>query len=523
MPEPDAFHSDLLIPVLSAAAMRAADEATIHGFGIPGFTLMETAGREAARIAASLVPAPARILVCCGKGNNGGDGLVLARWLADAGYRVDVRLAAHEEALSADAAAHLAVLKRWPSSNLSLHVDWTAPFELPEADLMVDALFGTGLTSALRAPFDALVGAMNHHPAPVLALDVPSGLSSDTGAALGACIRATKTVTMGALKSGLLLGDGPESAGQVHVVDIGIPTSLLRERSAHAGSGLLSTDNWVASHLRPRTRHDHKYTTGPALIIGGSETFPGAPVLAARAAARVGSGYVVAAGPSGIRANLIEKLDAIPVASWDADRPDAAAALVEELGDRWTKARGLLIGPGLGRSDASRRLVWDVLEATTAPVVLDADALWAVANEPERVAAASGGRWILTPHDGEAARLDGGTPPAANRIERARALARAWNCVVLLKGQPSITAAPDGRVVINASGHPAAATAGTGDVLAGMVVGLLAQGLEPAVAAAAGIHIGGTAAARFVEGAPASTLIASDLIDHLPSVLGSFS
>lgn len=523
MPDLDAFDTDVLVPVLSAAAMRAADEATINRIGIPGFTLMESAGREAARIAAEMVPVGSRVLVCCGKGNNGGDGLVLARWLAEAGYRVQVCVAAPERELSGDAAAHLAILQRWPSENLTLHVDWKAPFDLQPADLIVDALFGTGLTSALRAPFDALVTALNDHPAPILALDVPSGLSSDTGEAPGACIRASATVAMGALKSGLLLGDGPDLAGKVHVAAIGIPSGVLRERTGHAGSGLLSTDAWVRSHLRPRTRHDHKYTTGPALVIGGSDDFPGAPVLAARAAARVGSGYVVAAGPASIRANLLEKLDAIPVASWDPGRPDTAEDLIASLDSRWHKARAVLLGPGLGRSDAAVALVWSLLERATAPVVLDADALWAVASDRERIASLSAGRWILTPHEGEAARLEAGLPATPNRIERVRALAREWNCVVLLKGQPSLTATPDGRVIINATGHPAAATAGSGDVLAGIVTGLVAQGLEPAVAAAAGIHIGGTAAARFVERGPAQTLIAPDLIDLLPLVLGSFS
>lgn len=523
MPEQDAFRTDLLVPVLSAAAMRAADETTINRIGIPGFTLMESAGREAARIAADMVPPGSRVLVFCGKGNNGGDGLVVARWMAEAGYHVDVRIAAPETDLSSDAATNLAILRRWPSNNLTVHADGRWPFDLPPADLIVDALFGTGLTSALRAPFEALVTAMNDHPAPILALDIPSGLSSDTGETPGVCIRATATVTMGALKSGLLLGTGPDCSGTVHVAEIGIPSGTLRERTEEPGSAWLSTDAWVQSHLRPRTRHDHKYTTGPALVIGGSDDFPGAPVLAARAAARIGSGYVVAAGPVSIRANLLEKLDAIPAASWNPADPDPADALVKALDTRWSKARAVLIGPGLGRSDEAVALVWSLLDRAVAPVVLDADALWAVAAQRERVAARSGGRWILTPHDGEAARLETGLPSPKNRIERARALARAWNCVVLLKGQPSLTATPDGRVVVNATGHAAAATAGTGDVLAGIVTGLLAQGLEPAVAAAAGIHIGGTAAARFVERGPAQTLIAPDLIELLPFVLGSFS
>ena len=510
-----------LHPVLNAAAMRAADLITIETLGIPGFTLMEMAGREAARIADSMLQGPSRVLVCCGKGNNGGDGLVVARWLADAGHTVAVRITAEANELSADAAANLAILEKLPDEvAVDIRTGWAPPFDLPASDLIVDALFGTGLTAALRHPYDTLVAAMNGHGAPILSLDIPSGLSADSGLTPGACVRADATVTMGALKHGLLLGDGPDVCGTVHVADIGIPSSVLRENARGAGGAFLSTDSWAARHLRPRTRHDHKYTTGPALIAGGSTEFPGAPVLASRAAARIGSGYVVAAGPESIRSMLIEKLDAIPVASWTgAD----AEKLIRDLGARWDKARSLLIGPGLGRDAGARELVWGLLSAFEGPVVLDADALFAVASDRERVAEASGGRWILTPHEGEASRLDNDTDAPASRVERALALARDWNCVVLFKGQPSVTASPDGRVIINATGHPAAATAGTGDVLAGIVTGLLAQGLEPFVAAAAGIHIGGTAAARFVERGPSQSLVAADIIEALPDVLRQLS
>ena len=509
-------------PVLSSAAMRAADEAAISGLGIPGFALMETAGREAARLADEFLDGPSRILVCCGKGNHGGDGLVLARWLLDAGHTVDVRVAGSNTSLSADSLQNLRILERISSAHpelpLTITLDWDGSDNLPGADLIVDALFGTGLSTALRAPFDRIVEAMNAHQAPIVALDLPSGLSADSGMALGACIQARMTVTMGALKTGLLLGDGPELAGQIHTAGIGIPLRTLQSFAREAGCGFLSTDTWVRAHLRPRTRQDHKYTTGPTLVVGGSDAFPGAPVLAARAAARMGSGYVVAAGPHAIHGQLVDKLDAIPVAGFDERQPEQ---LIETLETRWSKATALLVGPGLGRSEQRTTFLMTLLESFKGPVVLDADALWAVADQRERIAALSRGQWILTPHEGEAKRL--GSPASAFRVEWASNLAQEWNCVVLLKGQPSVTASPDGHVVINATGHPAAATAGTGDVLAGMVAGLLAQGLEPLVAAAAGIHVGGTAAACFVEGGASQSLVATDLIETLPDVLRSLS
>jgi len=515
--------ADILLPVLDAAAMRAADAFTIEELGIPGFTLMEIAGREAARMAADLLgKEPGNVLVCVGKGNNGGDGLVAARWLLEAGHHVHVLLTAAEENLSEDCRANLAVLTRRQEAGLAPNLvlmdagTWSIDdVAVLPAQLVIDALFGTGLESALRSPYDDLVRAMNAHTAPILALDIPSGLSATSGQAFDPCISAAATATMGALKAGHLLEDGPDVCGRIGVVDIGIPAGVLRKEA----SGFLSTDAWVSEDLRPRTRHDHKYSTGPTLIAGGSPAFPGAPVLASRAAARIGSGYVVALGPDTIRSTLQESLDAIPVAGWKTDipPPEAVTSLQTELDTRWSKARALLIGPGLGRDESTHDLIWSLLDRFDGPVVLDADALFAIQYDRERVAEASGGRWILTPHEGELARLDPKTH--ANRIKGVRHAASSWNCVVLAKGQPSITAAPDGRVMINGSGHPAAATAGSGDVLAGITAGLLAQGLEPFAAAAAGIHIGGTAAGHFVEQGAAQSLVATDIIDALPNVL----
>ena len=508
--------------------MRAADTYTIEELGIPGFTLMESAGREAARLAAASLSTGSRVLVIAGKGNNGGDGLVIARWLANQGHRLDVWLTAPSNQLAPDAASNVAILERLNASGLNICPadSWSAEAVSSwQGDLIVDALFGTGLESALRSPFDDIVRAINDHTAPVLALDMPSGLSATTGEAFDPCIRASTTVTMGALKTGLVIGDGPEVSGIIHTVEIGIPGQALSEAAKEAGSAFLSSDEWVSGHLRERTRSDHKYTTGPTLVVGGSDAFPGAPALAARAAARAGSGYVIAAVPASIRSTLQEQLDAIPVASWSIEQEAEVAitSLIHELGDRWRKAYALLIGPGIGRDEQATTLVWSLLSAFDGPVVLDADALFALASDRDRVAQASGGRWILTPHAGELARLDPDASGDVNLVARVRRVAAAWNCVVLSKGQPSITAHPDGRTIINASGHPAAATAGTGDVLAGIVAGLLAQGIEPMEAAAAAIHIGGTTAGQFVERGASQSLVASDLIEALPEVLRQLS
>ena len=528
----DANH--LLKPVLDAAAMRAADAFTIDELGIPGFTLMETAGREAARMAAdwidNTIPGvdPGHVAIFVGKGNNGGDGLVVARWLLQRTYHITVLLTAEPSDLSPDCAANLQILEKMMDTGavgkltLKNAGAWTAE-DLSDlnADFLIDALFGTGLESSLRSPFGDIVRALNDHPAPVLALDVPSGLSASSGRAFDPCVCAALTVTMGALKVGLLLQDGPDVCGGVQVADIGIPSAVLQQKARGTGSGFLSNDQWAASHLRPRSRQDHKYSTGPTLVVGGSAAFPGAPVLAARAAARIGSGYVVAIGPDAIRRQLQESLDAIPVSGWSAGLPtmNSVDALIADLDTRWSKAKAMLIGPGLGREDGTRDLIWALLDRFPGSVVLDAGALFAIKDDQERVAAASKGRWILTPHEGELSRLDNGALEDDNRISRIQRLSSSWNCVILAKGQPTITAAANGRVIVNSTGHPAAATAGSGDVLAGIIAGLLAQGLEPFAAAAAGIHIGGTAARQFVERGAAQSLVASDIIDALPDVL----
>jgi len=518
--------SSELSAVLSAAAMQAADAFTIEELGIPGFTLMETAGREAARLAAASLSPKAKILILAGKGNNGGDGLVMARWLMEANHTVEVFLTAPACDHSPDAATNLAILQKLDSSVIRPLDSWTVPdLAAWQGDLIIDALFGTGLERALRAPFDDIVRAINSHVVAVWSLDIPSGLSATTGQAFEPCIRATSTITMGALKTGLLISDGPDVSGRVDVVDIGIPHRVLRAHATDAACGFLSADSWVSDLLRERNRHDHKYTTGPTLVAGGSAAFPAAPALAARAAARVGSGYVLAIGPDVIRNTLQEQLDAIPVAAWatEGDAVSTMQSLIAHLDSRWDKARALLIGPGLGRDGETSGRIWALLDAFDGPVVLDADALFAVATHRDRVSRASGGRWILTPHSGELDRLDpdARSPESvdANHVARVQRVARDWNCVVLSKGFPSITAHPDGRTMINASGHPAAGTAGSGDVLAGMVAGLLAQGMESFEAAAAAIHVGGTAAGHFVERGASQSMVASDLIEVLPETL----
>ena len=511
-------------PLLTAEAMRAADRYTIEEYGLPGFTLMESAGRgcaEAIRSAYGPLDAEA-VVVLCGKGNNGGDGLVVARRLVGTGARVHVVVAGDPEALSGDSARNLDLLRQLrdedagdrltvePLDTLGALAE-TATRLAPR--LYVDALLGTGLTSDLREPIRSLVEWVNDRPAPVVAIDVPTGLHSDTGTVLGAAVRADRTVTMAAPKVGLHVGEGPSRAGAVSVVDIGIPAFVLDRAARRPGCARRTTDAAVRAWWPARAPDAYKYSVGTAMVVGGSRRFVGAPAMASRAATRSGAGYVTCACPESVQPTLASALPAVPTlplpTADDGLAPDAAATVLEERAD------ALLVGPGLGRGADTRQFVLRLLEAADGPVVIDADGLNALADAEGDWTVHADDQWVLTPHAGEFRRL-AGEVDLTDRVRTAQTYAQEWGVVLLLKGQPSVVAGPDGRTYVGSTGTPALATAGTGDVLAGQCVGLLAQGLDPVEAAAAALHLGGAAARRYAATRDERTLTAPDLVDELP-------
>lgn len=512
-------------PALTAEAMREADRYTIDTFGIPGFTLMETAGRNAAdRIEQAFGAMAGKRVVCfCGKGNNGGDGFVVARVLHARGAQVRVLAMSTPDAMSDDAAHNWRLLEQLADDHLDLTV-FNGLDDLPpyaHADLYVDALLGTGLSSELREPLNDLVDWMNTQTPPVAALDVPTGLHSDRGIILGTAVQADLTVTMGALKVGLLLNDGPATAGRVDVVEIGIPRFVIERENIREGCARLPTAAVVRSWLPRRPRDAHKYSVGLAMVVGGASGLTGAPVMASMAAARVGAGYVTCACPRSIQPILAGKMTevatlALPETSDGAiDERDALVALKGRL----EKARALLVGPGLGRQADTARFIRTLLQTTDLPTVIDADGLNALAETPDLLADHADGRWILTPHAGEFRRLTGGETDLSDRIRVVRDYAQRWNCILMLKGMPGVIGSPDGTAYINATGNPALASAGTGDVLAGLCVGLLAQGLAPLQAALCALHLGGAAADRYAGRRYPATMMAADLLDELPHVL----
>lgn len=505
--------------------MREADRRTIESFGVPGFTLMESAGRAAADVALSMLTDRLldRVVCLCGKGNNGGDGFVIARTLSQHGVHVDVCLVGDSNQLTEDAARNHGLVVELAEKVSNLRVVAYSGLEALEtltgAALYVDALLGTGLSSDVRDPLTGVISWLNLQKAPILSVDLPSGLDSDDGRIMGIAVEATRTVTFGAYKTGLLIGDGPDITGSVQVAEMGIPRFILDELVTEPGSARVCDRDYVRELLPERTRQSHKYASGPTILFGGSDQFPGAPTLAATAAARVGSGYVVSVCPPSIGSILAEKLTEIPVMPWISDDsgPDLDAT-IDQLGNRWEKARSVLVGPGLGRESATMQFVLDILRVSPNAVV-DADGLYALIGQTDFVRDHSNGRWILTPHAGEFRRLCGDAVNLDNPVEAARAFAREWNVVLLLKGLPSVTAAPDGRVMINDTGNPAVATAGSGDVLAGMVAGLVARGIEPFEAATAAIHIGGAIADLYARDHAMESMMASDILRMIPDNL----
>jgi len=476
--------------LLTVAEMAAADRAAVAA-GVPLERLMENAGAAvAAAVSARYRPCPTLFL--CGPGNNGGDGYVAARHLAKAGWPVRVaRLPPRTGRMGAAAAA----ARAWTGA-----VEPLAPAALEGAALVIDALFGAGLDRPLAGAALDVIAALAARALPTVAVDIPSGVAGDSGAVLGAAAPAALTVTFIRRKPGHLLLPGRLLCGEVVVADIGMPEVALDAIAPRT----FANEPEIWRRLLPRPRPEqHKYSRGHALVFGGEMT--GAARLAARGAQRAGAGMVTVACAAAQR----------PV--FAADRPSLVVRVAEDAAALAAlvsahKVNAALIGPGAGTSEATRARVL-ALAATGVPLVLDADALSAFADRSADLIGARRGPAVLTPHDGEYARL---FAQQGDRLTRARAGARLAGAIVLLKGADTVVADADGRAAINANAPPALATAGAGDVLAGFLVALLAQGMPAFEAAAAAAWLHGAAAAAFGPG-----LIADDLSEKLPAVLAS--
>jgi hydroxyethylthiazole kinase-like uncharacterized protein yjeF len=500
---------DWLKPLHDASTMRAADAWAIDQQGLPSLELMEAAGLAVAE-AAERIAGEGPMRVVCGKGNNGGDGLVAARRLAEFGHDVEVLLLWPAGELSADATANL---ERFGGACRELDGDPAAA--LAGSGAVIDAVFGTGFSGAPRPPVDAVIEAINGCGAPVVAADIASGVDASTGEVAGTAVQAGVTVSFHAAKIGHRVAPGKSHCGELVVAPIGIPDGAPGE----APAGELAAP--VLDLAPRRGPSSTKFTSGEVLVAGGSRGLTGAVCLAAVAATRAGAGYATVAVPQELEAIFEVKLT--EVMSRGCPTEDGALALgaAEPIVEAAARAAAVLLGPGLGRREWSAELISAVSSRIDAPLVIDADGLNALAGRLESLAGRSAGT-VLTPHAGELGRLleVESAEVGAHRLERVREAAARGNAVVVLKGDDTIVAEPEGRVAVNALSAPALATAGTGDVLGGTIAALLARGLEPFESACAAVYgharAGRIAAERI--GNPES-VVAGDVIEALPQAL----
>ncbi len=530
--------------LLTAAQMRAVETAAIESGSVTGLELMERAGQGVVNAVLTEWPQLAAgsfcAVVLCGPGNNGGDGFVVARLLKNAGWDVDVFLYGDAEKLPPDARANYV---RWSEMGEVAPLNGVESLTHTEPDLVLDALFGTGLTrpiTGLEAAFldvNEVVHRARFLKKPmcrITAVDLPSGLCSDSGKVLTSDDQAEEaiwqrptgltaqlTVTFHAMKLGHILADGPDRCGKTVVADIGLKTFIWPEKTPAGSSDMAAVNAAQAAPMALAKQGGHKYTHGHALVLSGGPAHSGAARLAARGALRIGAGVVTLGVPPNAQMEVAGQVTAVMV-----KRVADGAALAEILGDE--RINALCLGPALGLTDAKTALIEAALASKRA-LVLDADALSLIAKSPDLFAALHP-NCVLTPHAGEFARLfpdlaeklnaPATQGPAYSKVDAARAAAERANCTVLLKGADTVIASPDGRCAVNASAYeraaPWLATAGAGDVLAGFITGLLARGFAPQQAAEAGAYLHTQCAMRFGAG-----LIAEDLPDELPKVFRS--
>jgi hydroxyethylthiazole kinase-like uncharacterized protein yjeF len=495
---------DWLDPLWEAAEMRAADAHAIEAAGVPSLDLMERAGLGLARVAAEAATRDGPIRIVVGKGNNGGDGLVAARILRSDGRDVDVLQTADLGELHGDAAANLDRLDG-PAPQ---------PFEperLDGSSVIVDALLGTGFEGSPREPIAGAIAAINAAGATVVACDVPSGVNASTGEVAGEAVRADATATFHGAKVGLHVEPGKSHAGEVEVVEIGIP----RSAPSPSAAGLISER--VLTRVPSRERSGNKFKSGTVVVAGGAGGMAGAPTMAALAAMRTGAGYVQLVVPKPAETVIdLRLMEAMThgVADHDGAHTEAGADKVLELAER---AGAIVLGPGIGRSDGAVAFARRVAAEVNVPLLIDADGLNAHAQELELLAGRDAPT-ILTPHDGELGRLLGIDSGAvgAKRIEHARRAARRSGAIVVLKGDDTLVVPPEGPIAVSRGGSPALATAGTGDVLCGLVGALLSKAMDPFAAACAGVFAHARAGQEAARRLGADHVVAGDVIDCIP-------
>ncbi|MBI5640723.1 MAG: NAD(P)H-hydrate dehydratase [Nitrospirae bacterium] len=506
--------------VVNADEMRLIDKKTIEEYGVPGSVLMERAGLAVAEKVRELFEKK-KVIVLSGGGNNGGDGLVAARNLFNWGWNVRVLLLLKEDRLSPDCLIQYRTAKK-----LGLPIEFRS--NIDEKDLhsavVVDAILGTGINKAVASPMSDLIGFINRSHVAVISVDIPSGISSDNGQVMGEAVRADYTVTFGLPKTGHLLYPGAEFTGELFIEDIGFPAELLGADSLKTHT-IERTDASVLIPERPR--YSHKGDFGHVLIVAGSRGKTGAALMSARACLRAGAGMVTIGVPESLadifQSRVTEEM-VLPL-------PDAgngrlsAEALDEILHFSAGRIDVLAIGPGIGVSDDTIKMMKQLVQTSPVPLVLDADGINSLQDSTQFLKK-SKSPVILTPHTGELARMLGQKADVRNemeadRINTARFFVRDTGAYLVLKGAPTVIAEPEGRIFINTTGNPGMATAGSGDVLTGMIAAFLGQGLNPIDASIIGTYMHGLAGDIAATEKGMHSLIASDIIDTLPAAFAA--
>jgi len=507
--------------LVTAETMRALDRHTIEEIGVPGVVLMEAAGRAVAERTAEWMEetGSGRVLILCGPGNNGGDGFVAARHLADLGYPVTVALFAPASRIRGDALVHFRAMTRFPVRVVEV-ADGPIEEDLFEQvspdGVIVDALFGTGLERPVEGRYAAAIERANASPCARIAVDIPSGVCSDTGRILGCAFRADVTVTFGAAKIGHFAYPGAGFCGEVEVVSIGIPRGAIEQAP---GATLLCPSD-VADAFPPRPRDSFKNRYGHLLVVGGLTGKGGAALLAASAAIRGGAGLVTVLTDRLAQAHLEGRIPDVMVEGPIEISSDGRVRLLAAVRTAILAGKtALAVGPGLSERPGCDRLLAGLMDSGL-PMVLDADALNLLARRASR-ALEPAGRLILTPHPGEAGRLlrIPTSEVQAARVPAARRLAEQTGQVIVLKGAGTVIAAPDGRLALNPTGGPALATAGTGDVLTGLMGALLARGLDPWDAACAAVFVHGWAGDLAARDLGEHSVGASDVVLRIPGAI----
>jgi len=515
--------------VVTAEEMRIIDRRTIEGYSIPGSVLMERAGLAvASRIKEAF--SPRKVIIIAGSGNNGGDGLVVARNLYNEGWDVKVFLTAKPEDLKGDALLQYRIavkfgLKIYPINEFLTNYSSL----ITRHCILVDALLGTGISKKVTGLLSEVISYLNRSNVPIISVDIPSGISSDNGQIMGEAVRADYTVTFGLPKRGHLLYPGAQHSGKLFIEDIGFPKELLISEKLHIE---LLTKDKVSLLIPKRLRYSHKGNYGHVLIVAGSKGKTGAAIMAAKACLRSGAGLVTLGIPKSLadvfQSRVTEEMIlALPDKGDGTLSQRAARVILNFLNERATT---LAIGPGIGISSDTKKLMGILIKTSTTPMVIDADGINSLKGERAMFSKLKA-PIILTPHPGEMARLLGkqkGVSVKTQDIERNRinvpfSFAKETGTYLVLKGVPTIIAGPDGMAYINSTGNPGMASAGTGDVLTGMISAFLSQGLSPTHASILGVYMHGFAGDSAAAEKGEHPLIATDIIEKIPFAFHSLS